>query len=123
MPHPTRIIGHVAGWAEEHARHVRELGEREVNQQHADQGKVYEEQGVDAFGRDGRKTHQSHDENLDLGDFGLVEVAQAEARAHDAEQQPEREIIIEQGHVAQAVVEEPPPQQKEQGRERQTAGQ
>ncbi|MPL61327.1 hypothetical protein SDC9_06897 [bioreactor metagenome] len=121
VAHAAGIIRHVARGAEEHARHVHELGEGEVNQQYADQSKVREEQGVDAHGGHRRKVGQAHDEDLDLGDFGLVEIAQADAGTHDADDQPQGEVIVGKRKVAQAFVEQAASQKEQQRYQQQAA--
>ena len=122
VPHAARIVGQVARGAEKDSRHVHELGEGEVDQKYADQRQVREEQGIDAGGSHRCKMDEPHDEDSDLGDLGLVKIAQADARAHDGNEQPEGEIVVGQGQIAQTLVEDAPPQQKEQGHQHQTAG-
>ena len=122
MAHFAGIGGKVARGAEEHAGHVHELGEGEVQQQHADEGQMHEEERADAVGGHGREVHQTHDEDLDLGDVGLVEVAHADAAQNDAQDEEQGEVVVHQGDVAQALVEQAAGQQEEHGHQQQAAG-
>ena len=83
---------------------------------------MHEEQGIDVRAGHRGEVGEAHHENLDLGDFGFIKIAQADAGAHNGDEQPERKIVVKQGEVAQALIENAPGQQKEQGDQRQAAG-
>ena len=55
--------------------------------------------------RNGREVRHPHDEHLDKRDLALVEVAHAQTRADDAEDQEQREVVVHERDVAQPLVE------------------
>ena len=97
----TRVAAHVAGGGHENAAHVHQLAEGEVDEQHADERDMGEEQGVQAHGGLRREVQDAHDEHLGLGDVHLVNVTHADARTGHADQQKQREPVGGLGNVAQ----------------------
>ena len=66
--------------------------------------------------------HQTHDEDLDLGDVGLIEVAHADTAQNDAQDEEQGEVVVHQGDVTQTLVEQTTGQQEEHGHQQQAAG-
>ena len=79
---------------------MHQLAEGEVDEQHADERDMGEEQGVQAHGGLRREVQDAHDEHLGLRDVDLVEVAHTDAGADDAHDEEQREIVVGEGDVA-----------------------
>ena len=116
------VGGQVSRGREEDARHVHQLGEGEVDEKRAHERQVDDEHAVEVeIGNDRREVGEAHDEDLDLGDLGLVKVAQAQSCHDDAEQQEEGKVVVGKGDVAQPFVTDAACQQEEDGNQQQPA--
>ena len=81
-----------------------------------------EEDGIKPGSGDGMEMHQSHDERLGLGDVRLGEITHADAGTGDSQDEPQREVILEERDVADTGIAHAAEQEEADGEEEKSAG-
>jgi len=123
-PHgPTAHVGDSPGGGQKHPGHVRQLGEREVDEERAHQGDMGVKGRIKGLLGQGRmQRDQPHGQILDGNHVHLDHVAHPDAGQRDADEQEQGEVVLKQGNVADLGVEDAPRQQEEQTGQKQGVG-